>query len=389
MLKILEEKLEQTQLYLNEFRIDAWIILTSRENDPCLPLITKANLVGTYAILITKKGRRVFLCNKQDAERLDVSDLFEVITTENLSETLKKEVCESKLATIALNISKEEHLADGLTAGNYRWLKRTLKGCFKGEYVSSESFLTKLRSIKSSSEIDRIQKAVIITEKIYNVIFSKLKAGMTEKEIGKLFVEEMKKQGVVNGIDRSLSMPIVLKENIAHRAPSDVVVLPGDLVIMDFSVDVDGYVSDIARTVYFLKQGEDKAPENVELAFQAVHEAISRAAKAIKPGVRGYEVDSAARNYYVSNGYPEITHATGHQIGRDVHDGGGLFAPKWNRYGKSPYVKIEEGMVFTIEPTLFLDDGIHFIVEENVVVTSTGITYLTKRQNELILIPYE
>ncbi len=90
----------------------------------------------------------------------------------------------------------------------------------------------------------------------------------------------------------------------------------------------------------------------------------------------------------MTNGYPEITHATGHQIGRAVHDGGALLGPRWKRYGGAPYESLEKGMVFTIEPTLFLDDGVHFIVEENIVVTESGMEYLTQRQNELILIPY-
>jgi Xaa-Pro aminopeptidase len=246
--------------------------------------------------------------------------------------------------------------------------------------------LTKLRAVKSASELERIKKAIWITEEIYQSVYLQLRTGMTEKEVGQIFVDEMEKRGVINGIDRTLSMPIVMKENIAHRAPGDAVIKPGDLVIFDFSVDVDGYVSDIARTVYFLKEEEEHAPIEIQLAFLAVHEAISRAAGVIRPGVKGYEVDDAARSYYLSKGYPEITHATGHQIGREVHDGGALLAPRWKRYGDAPLTELEEGMVFTIEPTLFLDGGIHFIVEENVVVTSTGINYLTNRQNELIVI---
>ncbi|MDQ1146056.1 Xaa-Pro aminopeptidase [Bacillus sp. SORGH_AS 510] len=388
MYQIQKEKLNQTVDSLRELEIDMWLILTSEGSDPCIPLITGVGTVGPGVFIFTKEGRKLALCSSIDAQDLEESELFDEVCkhTGSLDTLLVETVRKLNPRNIALNISVEEHLADGLTAGRYRWLKNTLKGVFHGEFVSSEPFLTLIRSIKSKTEIERIEKAVKVTERIYKSVFTKMKAGMTERELGTLFIAEMEREGVVNGVDRSLSLPIVLKENIAHRGPGEAVINEGDLVIFDFSVEVDGYVSDIARTVYFLKEGETEAPEPIKAAFSAVHKAITRAAVMMKPGVKGYEVDGAARNYYVSLGYPEITHATGHQIGRDVHDGGILLGPRWKRYGNAPYGELKEGMVFTIEPTLFLENGIHFIVEENVVVTSNGIRYLSERQDELILI---
>ena len=98
-------------------------------------------------------------------------------------------------------------------------------------------------------------------------------------------------------------------------------------------------------------------------------------------------VDAASRAYIWDRGLPDITHGTGHQIGRSVHDGGtGLF-PRWERYGKAAYLPCEEGMVFTLEPTIFLGDGdCNLIVEENVVVTKDGARWLSRRQEELVLI---
>ncbi|MHC0039075.1 M24 family metallopeptidase [Pseudoneobacillus sp. C159] len=391
MYQVQKEKLAQAVDYLRERQIDLWLIYTSEGSDPCIPLITGVGTVGPGVFLITKEGKKLALCSSIDAQDIEESQLFDEVYkhTTSLADNLQKVIRDLAPKTIALNMSIEEHLADGLTAGRYRWLVKTLAGVFNGNYVSSQPFLSKLRAIKSKTEIAKIQKAVDVTLEIYQAIFKQLKTGMTEKDVGSLFVTEMEKRGVVNGVNRSLSMPIVMKENIAHRSPGDAVIQPGELVIMDFSVEVDGYVSDIARTVYFPKPGENQVPESIQKAFNLVHEGISRAAAMIKPGAKGYEVDQAARDYYVSQGYPEITHATGHQIGKEVHDGGALLGPRWKRYGDAPYQTIEEGMVFTIEPTLFLEGGIHFIVEENVVVTSDGIQYLTTRQDELIVISNE
>lgn len=389
MYEIQRQKMTQAIRYLNEQQLDVWLIYTSEGSDPCIPLVTGVGTVGPGVFLLTASGQKVAMCSLIDAQDIEESGLFDrVIRSTDLATDLADYIDELTPSTIALNYSLEEHLADGLTVGRYRWLMKALQGTFSGTYHSAERLLTGLRSIKAPAEIDAIERAIDVTLTIYEEVYNELRHGMTEYQAGQLFVDAMKRHHVVNGIDRTLSMPIVMKENIAHRAPGNAVIEPGDLVIFDFSVDVDGYVSDIARTVYFLKEDEDEAPPAIQQAFQAVHTAISKAAAQMKPGVQGFEVDAAARNYYVAKGYPEISHATGHQIGQAVHDGGGLLGPRWERYGQSPYEKLAPGMVFTIEPTLFMDEGIHFIVEENVVVTEDGIRYLSIRQDELILIPH-
>ncbi|MBM6617021.1 aminopeptidase P family protein [Bacillus sp. RD4P76] len=387
-MQIQKEKINQAATYLSEQVIDSWLIVSRKGEDPSLPLLVGATLQHMSAFIFTKENNNVALCSVQDAPFIEKLGLFNTVHSysNDFDYKLQEIISEIDPSTIAINSSIRENVADGITAGLFRKVQYALRGSFNGTYVKSEPFLTRLRAIKSKSEIKRIGRAIVVTEEIYEEVYKQLRVGMTEKEAGQLFVDEMKKRGVINGIDRTLSMPIVMKENIAHRAPSNAVIQEGDLVIFDFSVDVDGYVSDIARTVYFLREGEEAPPKEIQDAFNAVHEAITRAASLIKPGVKGFEVDGAARSYYVANGYPEISHATGHQIGRDVHDGGALLAAKWERYGDSPYQPLEEGMVFTIEPTLFLDNGIHFIVEENVVITESGFEYLSKRQNELILI---
>lgn len=384
-----KEKMNQAIHYLNEENIDAWIIYTSEGSDPCLPLITGVKTVGPGAFLFHRSGEKIAVTSSIDAQDVRESGLFDQVLT--YSNSLKDEISNViggwKPEKIALNKSKYEHLADGLTAGRMLWLKSALNEVFKGEYVSAEPFLTKLRSVKTGAEIQKIQSAIHLTHDIYEEVFQEIHAGMTEKEMGQLFVAAMESRGLVNGIDRTLSMPIVMKDNIAHRGPSDRKVDKGDLVIFDFSIDYEGYVSDIARTVYFLKDDEKCAPPKIQKTFDAIHEAITLAANKMKPGVTGTEVDQVAREHLTKNGYPEIEHATGHQIGRDVHDGGALLGPRWERYGDAPYQPLESGNVFTIEPTVFLrEEGIHFIVEENVLVTDEGVDYLSRRQNELILI---
>ena len=383
-----DEKMTQAAQYLDQLEIDAWLILTSEGSDPCLPLVTGVKTVGPGAFLLTRNGERYALCSSIDAQDIIESGLFPRVIpyTEGLGGPLGELISRLDLNKIALNYSKGEHLCDGLTLGRYRWLLKTLDGCHKGGFVSSEPFLKDLRSVKSPEEIRRIQKAIDITIEIYDSVFSRLRSGVTEKEIGYEFVIEMEKRGVVNGLDKELSMPMVLKGNIAHRPPSDAVVEPGDMVIIDFSVDYEGYVSDIARTAYFLKPGEADAPERMKSTFAVAYGAISAAFEQLKPGVVGWEVDQAARRYLLNHHMPEITHATGHQIGRETHDGGTLLGPRWERYGDAPYGTVQENNVFTLEPTILPDTPPFILTEENVLVCASGAQYLSRRQDALVLI---
>lgn len=383
-----DEKMTQAAHYLDASGIDMWLILTSEGSDPCLPLVTGVKTVGSGAFILTRRGERFALCSSIDAQDIEESGLFQEVIkyTEGLGGPLSELISRLRPQQIALNYSKGEHLCDGLTVGRYRWLTRTLQSCFQGSYQSSEPFLTNLRSVKSPEEIRRIQKAIDITIDIYDTVFAQLRPGMSERQIGQAFVAEMEKRGVVNGLDRGLSMPMVLKGNIAHRPPSDAVVEAGDMVIVDFSVDYEGYVSDIARTAYFLKPGEIEAPAQACYAFESAYGAISAGFNRLKPGVVGWQVDQAARQHLLDRGMPEITHATGHQIGRETHDGGTLLGPTWERYGDAPYGMVQENNVFTLEPTILPDTQPFILTEENVLITASGAKYLSRRQETLVLI---
>lgn len=382
-----KEKIDQAIKYLNEQNIDMWIIFSSEGSDPSLPLITGTKTVGKTFFIFTKDGDKIALCSNIDAQESEQSGLFdEVIKYTDAGQLLKESVSKYNPNKIAINYSTEDNLCDGLTMGRYRWMAKALGEELSSRFVSSESFLSKLRAIKSDKELQRIQKAIDITLDIYDEVFTNTRAGMTEYEIGQMFIAGMEKRGVCEGISKKMAMPIVMKERFAHRSPGDIVINEGDFLIMDFSVDYQGYVSDIARTIYFLKKGETKPPEGMQKMFDAIHGAISAGFNAIKPGVKGYEVDAAARGHLLNNNLPEITHATGHQIGRACHDGGTILGPLWKRYEKAANMTVEEGMVFTLEPTVIRQDDYSAIVEENLVVTKDGARYLSRRQDEIILI---
>ncbi|MFZ2863244.1 MAG: M24 family metallopeptidase, partial [Ignavibacteriaceae bacterium] len=137
---------------------------------------------------------------------------------------------------------------------------------------------------------------------------------------------------------------------------------------------------------FFLNDGETKAPAAVQKGFDIIRDAIQKVAEAIKPGITGVEMDDIARNYITENGYPEYPHGLGHQVGKEVHDGGAGLFPRWEKYGNTPFLKLEEHQVFTIEPRLPVEGYGVSTIEEEVYITKTGCEFISNPQKELILI---
>lgn len=148
----------------------------------------------------------------------------------------------------------------------------------------------------------------------------------------------------------------------------------------------NGYTSDIARTMYFLKPGEEHAPKDAVDCANAAINAVGAVMAKIKPGMRGYEVDAIGRQSIIDSGFPPFPHATGHQVGLEVHDGGTTLGPK-KRYSASGILRKNE--IYALEPTVLQDrDKRSAIIEDNVLLTEDGCVLISKRQTALIEIPY-
>ena len=383
-----EEKIGQARRYMDERGIDLAIVRDRGTGDPSVPLLFGTPTGNDTFYLTTTRGTTVVV-HPDDEVGVREAGLFDEIIVygdDGPAAIVGGLVRSADPRRIALNISKANHLADGLAVGAYRSLVNIIGEPYASRIVSSEDYIQKLRSIKSAQELAYIRRAIEITLEIYDEVFAAARSGMTEVEVGELFIEGMKKRNVVNGISRDLSPPIVMKHKIAHRAPGKGVLEPGDYVICDFSVDYMGYCSDIARTAYVLKPGESRPSEPMQKAFRTVREATEAALAVLKPGAIGKDVDHAARRYVLDRGYPNIFHAVGHQVGRGVHDGGTILGPEKKSYREAALGTVEEGMVFAIEPTILYEEGPAIISEDNYVVTADGPELLGEPQRELILI---
>lgn len=388
-------KVKQVQSLLKRDGIDALLLFDREGMDGNVHFLLGVETIHLGAVFLHQSGHHVVLTSVSDQGKYEETGIFkEVIPYEtSIDELLKETVKRLGIKTLALNISETDHLCDGLTVGLYQKLQAVLGAeALADMECSSENILKEVRSVKTEVEIDRIRKAVLATNDIYDEVFGLVKCGMTEREISELFIAGLKKRGLTSGIGASYDPPIVclVRAGLAHRKPGDTQSIPGDILIMDFSVRYQGYVSDIARTAYFLKEDEVEPPADVQMAFDAAVGAISTTIAYIGPGKKGFEVDAVGRNAIEDAGYPTVRHSVGHQIGKECHDGGTVLGPVKNppRPAVNGIIRVNE--VYAIEPTVIQDDGLPcMLVEENVVIRENDVEILSRRQESLYLIPCE
>jgi len=368
--------------------------LTREGSDPALPLIVGVRSVHEAAIFIKEDGNHTVLCSQSDYGNYQSTGLFQTVRVyeKDFEANLSDEIAQLNPSQLMLNFSQTDHLSDGLSLGQYMMLQK-LVGIEKlaSIEISSESLLKQLRGIKSPAEVERLQKAIDLTVEIYDEVFSKLKCGLTEKEISNFFIQGMKNRGVTSGIGSAYDPPIVclVRAGLAHRQPGNTRVIPGDILIMDFSVKYRDYVSDIARTVYFLKEGETQAPAEINHAFETAHQAITTVIDYIGHGKKGWQVDQVGRQVIENGGFPTVRHSVGHQIGRNCHDGGVTLGPRKNYPRPEVEGEVQVGELYAIEPTVIQDNGLPcMLVEENILITESGARILSRRQDDLILIPF-
>jgi Xaa-Pro aminopeptidase len=388
-----KEKLAQAIDILNETGTDLWMVIDKESevlSDPVMDFIIGTGVTWLSFFLFFKTGEKYAIVGNLDIEKIKRLDIFDEIFAYKGSpkDDLLKLLNRYSPQKIAINYSIDSPTADGLTYGRYLKLMELLEGTsFKDRLVTAEDIIAKLRGRKSPEEVRRIKKAIDITLDIYDKVTTHVKPGMTEKQVAQFITDERKKTGFEPAWEEDHCPSVFAgpQETGAHSGPTDKVLEPGHVFNTDFGVVYEKYCSDLQRTWYILKKGETNPPEEVMKGFNTIVKSIRLAFEALKPGVRGFDIDKISRDYIVSQGYKAFEHALGHQVGRSAHDGAALLGPDWDRYGKLPFIPLEEGQVFTIEPRLYLEQGV-VTIEEMVLITKDGAEWLSKPQKEIYLI---
>lgn len=391
---ILKEKVNQAVEILKEKNIDMWLTFvreSSMMTDPVMDMIAGVNSTWQAAFCINKDGDTTAIIGSMEEAKFKKTDLYKNVISylKSIREPFREYIAKKDPKKIAINFSKTSVLGDGLTYGMYQILLEHLEGTeYAKRFVSSEEIISALRGRKSPTEVALMKEAVKETLKIFDAVTKYMKPGMTEIDVAN-YVKKLHTERGFEAAWEETHCPAVFagpNPNGPHEGPSDKVINKGTVVNMDFGVKYKGYCSDLQRTWYILNDGETKAPAPVQKGFDVIRDSVQKVADAVKPGVKGVDMDTIARSYITQNGYPEYPHGLGHQVGKTVHDGVAGMFPAWERYGNAPFMELEEGQVFTIEPRLPIEGYGVSTIEEEVYITKNGCEFISSPQKELILV---
>jgi len=391
---LIEEKVRQAIGILNEFDVDCWVTFVRESainGDPMLAFLVQSSVTWHSAFIITKSGDTYAIVGQMDMQSVEDLGVYRHVASyvEGIKADFLKTIRQIEPRSIAVNYSKDSEIADGITHGMYLTLQEFLSEIgYEDRIISSEQIVSSLRARKTPYEIERIKKAIIHTQDIFSSVKDFILPGKTEREIADFMIGEVEKKELELAWDKAHCPAVFTGPETAgaHYKPTERKVERGHILNMDFGVKFEDYCSDLQRTFYVLEEGETQAPDDVRRGFDTIVEAIEIAREKIQPGVKGNEVDGAARTHIVERGYEEFPHALGHQVGRFAHDGTALLGPAWEKYAKKPFLPLEEGMVFTIEPRLTVPNRGVATIEEMVVVTKDGAEFLGPPQTSLLLI---
>lgn len=382
--------------------VDAWIIICrENNNDPIAHHIGGENAGGTALFLFYLEGDNVkSIAFSPIGESTALADLKihdEVVPVERGKSAVLEAMplIKSKgFRSIAVNSSFENELADGLSYTQRKTLEEAL-GEDAAKVVSSDQLVYEWLSIKLPAEVEIMTKAAELTAQWQVEAYESVIPGTsTDADIGKFLKKKMEEYGVTDAWHPDQNPNVNSGPDRGHSHATDKVIMPGDVIQIDFGIKVyDMWVSDIQRFAYVLREGETKAPDSVQFYFESSIAGNRKALAAMKPGVLGYQVDKAQRDWMAERGSEPVMWSTGHPVGYVAHDigpnlGGGLLPdPSVRPASVKP---LKEGMLFAF-------DGFHawklpqggtktMSVEETAVVTKDGARYLMEPQNELILI---
>lgn len=240
-------------------------------------------------------------------------------------------------------------------------------------FFSAEEKLRNLRMIKDKNEIEKLRKACALADYAIEAGCAEIREGKTELDVLAAIEYEMKKKGAAK---MSFATMVLTGVNGAspHGTPGLTKIKKGDFVLFDLGVVVDGYCSDITRTVAY---GE--ISEKQKEIYQTVLRAQLAAIEASKAGTTCADVDLTARNIIDQAGYGEFfPHRLGHGLGINVHE--------YPSITETNPLILEPGMVFTIEPGVYVPNVAGVRIEDDVLITENGVEVLTKFPKELKMI---
>ena len=271
-----------------------------------------------------------------------------------------------ELAAQLLPVSGHAAACDRLWAVHLMRLQAVVRDL---DFRSAGELMGELRCVKDAEELDALRRAAVAADRCFEQILDVGFADRRETDVA----ADLARLLVDNGHSRADFTIVASGPNSAspHHEPENRVISRGDVVVLDFGGELDGYYSDTSRTVVV---GEP--PEGLPAVFDLVQQAQSAAVATVRPGVLAQDVDRAARDVITTGGLGDrFIHRTGHGIGLEVHE--------------RPYMvegdltRLKPGMTFSVEPGVYLEGRFGVRIEDIVHVTEAGVERLNRSTRNL------
>jgi Xaa-Pro aminopeptidase len=238
------------------------------------------------------------------------------------------------------------------------------------EWKDFSTPITLGRIIKSDSEVKLIEAAINISDTAFNKVEKQIKAGITEKEISWEIEKTMRELGA-----ESPSFDTIVASGTngskPHHSPTDKIVKEGEGIVIDMGAKYQGYCSDLTRTI-FLGEPDSKFKEIYSIVLRSQMIAI----ETVKPNMTGEDIDLIAREIITNEGHGDnFGHSLGHGVGIEVHEGPGV--------GPNSKNIVKSGMIYTVEPGIYIEGWGGVRIEDMVMMTDTGNNLLSNANKEV------
>lgn len=342
-------------------------------------------LISSVSNIIYLTGYANFSKEEREAYLIITKRNQFILTDARYTEAIRKEVKHFKLIEISARVGFEKIITklkreiksigieeSNLTVSEYKIIKKYFKN-IKNVHIQLS------RSQKTKEEIELIKKASDLGDKAFKFILKKIKVGVTEKQIAHELESFIRNEGAqtsfpsIVAFDKNSSVPHHQTGNTRLDKKS------GQFILLDFGVKIENYCSDMTRTIFF--GSPDNKKKNIyKTVLESQEKAVEFITKCLiqKRSIRTSDVDKLSRSYIKLRKYPSIPHSLGHGIGLQVHE----------RPSLSPKSKesLKEGMVFSIEPGIYLEEFGGVRIEDLYFIEKGEIKQLTNSPKDLTVI---
>ncbi len=390
-----KNQLHTLQKILTKHKLDAFFVSS-------IPTITYL----THFSGFDNEDRNAFLLITRQTQYIFTHGIYKEAAQKYMSDFTLIDITREQPMSSSLQQLMEKHTiqklgfeADDMTYLEYLSLTKKID---KNILFPADEITENIRTEKSIDEIRAIRQACQLGDKAFAFLLTKIKEDITEKDLALEYELFVKKQGA--NISFATIVAFGSNGSLPHHIPTNKKLTKNNFIVLDFGVKLNNYCSDMTRTIFFGK-ANTKQKKIYETVLEAQKKSIDYIAsrchaelamppevmvsesneipkpskgghKQVRDDILGSEVDKVARDYIINQGYPDMPHSLGHGIGLLVHE-----QPRLTPYSKDI---LSPGMVFSIEPGIYIPNYSGVRIEDLVTITNKGLEVLTNAPKTLI-----